>query len=93
MTLPGPTINAIKSKLHNAIQTKDPHAIAAAVDLPPLPKRIVGSGSSSSQQQHSQHGEALKIDGVDWSNVLNPLLDAHYAIQSVCICHICSILY
>jgi len=78
MTLPGPAINAIKSKLHNAILTKDPHAIAAAVDLPPLPKRVVAGGSSS------QHGESLKIDGVDWSNVLNPLLDAHFAIQSVC---------
>lgn len=91
MTLPGPAVNAIKSKLHNAIQTKDPHAIAAAVDLPPLPKRIVGSGSSNSQQQQSQ--EALKIDGVDWSNVLNPLLDAHFAIQSVCIRHIRSIVH
>ena len=78
MTLHGPAINTIKSKLHNAIQAKDPHAIAAAVDLPPLPKRVVAGGSSS------QHGESLKIDGVDWSNVLNPLLDAHFAIQWVC---------
>lgn len=82
MTLPGPSINTIKTRLSNAVSVKDPRAIASAVELPPLPKRIVGttgSGGSASQQ----HAENLRIDGADWSNVLNPLLDAHLAIQSV----------
>lgn len=81
MTLPGPSINTIKTRLSNAVSVKDPRAIASAVELPPLPKRIVGttgSGGSASQQ----HAENLRIDGADWSNVLNPLLDAHLAIQS-----------
>ena len=82
MTLPGPSINTIKTRLSNAVSLKDPRAIASAVELPSLPKRIVGttgSGGSASQQ----HAENLRIDGADWSNVLNPLLDAHLAIQSV----------
>jgi hypothetical protein len=83
MTLLGPpVINTIKSKLSNAVSAKDPLAIASAVELPTLPKRIegvTGSGGSASQQ----HGESLRVDGADWSNVLNPLLDAHLSIQLV----------
>ena len=92
MTLPRPSINSIKSKLNNAVSVKDPHAIAKAVDLPPLPKGVgrgaSRSGNNNGSQQQQIHGEHLKIDGVDWSNVLNPLLDAHLAIQNVS----CSIL-
>lgn len=76
--LPKSSINSIKANLNKAVSAKDPHGIASAVDLPPLPKS--GSDGSSSK---SSHRENLKIDGVDWSNVLNPLLDAHSAIQSV----------
>jgi hypothetical protein len=82
MALPGPSISTIKTRLSNAVSAKDPHAIASAVELPTLPKRIgcaTGSGGSTAQQ----HGESLRIDGADWSNILNPLLDAHLAIQSV----------
>ena len=76
--LPKSSINTIKANLNKAVSAKDPHGIASAVDLPPLPKS--GSDGSSSK---TSHRENLKIDGVDWSNVLNPLLDAHSAIQSV----------
>ena len=79
--LPRPYINAIKSKLNNAVSAKDPRAIAAAVDLPPFPKS--GGASRGNGGAGPQHRESLKIDGVDWSNVLNLLLDAHLAIQSV----------
>ena len=82
MTLPGPFINTIKTRLSNAVSAKDPPAIASAVEILSLPKRIEGaSGIGVSALQ--QHGESLRIDGSDWSNVLNPLLDAHLAIQSV----------
>lgn len=82
--LPRSTINAIKTKLDNALSAKDPGAIATAIDLPPFPKSSsagasVGGGGGS-EPQHQLH---LKIDGVDWSNALNLLLDAHLAIQSV----------
>ena len=83
MTLPGHTINTIKTRLSNTVSAKDPRGIASAVELPPLPKRIIdttGSGGSESQQHHVEN---FRIDGADWSNVLNPLLDAHLAIQSV----------
>ena len=83
--LPRSSINTIKSNLNNAVSAKDPHAIASAVDLPPLPK----SADASQQQQQTNHGEHLKVDGVDWSNVLNPLLNAHAAIQSVSLCREC----
>lgn len=63
---------------------KDPHAIASAVDLPHLGKSGGGaSAAGASQPPPSPHAEYLKADGVDWSNVLNPLLDAHLAIQLV----------
>ena len=75
--LPKSSINTIKANLNKAVSAKNPHGIASAVDLPPLPKN--GGGSSSK----SSHRENLKIDGADWSNVLNQLLDAHSAIQSV----------
>jgi len=78
MALPRSYITAIKNKLNNAVSAKDPHAIATAVDLPPLP-RSAGASASSGGAQHREH---LKIDGVDWSNALNPLLDAHSAIQT-----------
>lgn len=86
-SLPRSSINAIKTKLDSAVAAKDSQAVAVAVDLPPFasttgaPTRPDGAGSQ-------QHGEHLKIDGVDWSNVLNPLLDAHLAIRSVSACHI-----
>eukprot|EP00584_Thalassiosira_punctigera_P026439 CAMPEP_0172577488 /NCGR_PEP_ID=MMETSP1067-20121228/138258_1 /TAXON_ID=265564 ORGANISM="Thalassiosira punctigera, Strain Tpunct2005C2" /NCGR_SAMPLE_ID=MMETSP1067 /ASSEMBLY_ACC=CAM_ASM_000444 /LENGTH=412 /DNA_ID=CAMNT_0013370175 /DNA_START=1078 /DNA_END=2316 /DNA_ORIENTATION=- len=80
MALPRTSINAIKIKLDNAVSAKDPRAIAAAVNLPAFPK-IVGAARNSGVAG-SQHREHLKVDGVDWSNVLNPLLDAHLAIQS-----------
>lgn len=81
MTLPRATISAIKAKLNNAISAKDPHGIAAAVDLPPLPKRAATSFTGNGSSQHGEY--LIKVDGVDWSNALNPLLDAHLAIQSV----------
>mmetsp|Transcript_10615 Transcript_10615/g.22483 ORF Transcript_10615/g.22483 Transcript_10615/m.22483 type:complete len:412 (-) Transcript_10615:36-1271(-) len=80
MTLPQSTINPIKTNLNKAISAKNPQAIAAAVDLPPFPKNVGASGGSAAAGP--QHQEHLKIDGVDWSNVLNLLLDAHLAIQS-----------
>ena len=86
--LPRSSINTIKSNLNNAVSAKDPHAIASAVDLPPLPKSADGA-SQQQRRQTNHHGEHLKVDGVDWSNVLNPLLDAHAAIQSVSLCREC----
>ena len=85
MSLPRSSTTAIKSNLNVAISAKDPHAIASAVDLPPLVKSAGDDDdvSLASQPPPSPHAEYLKIDGVDWSNVLNPLLDAHLAIQLV----------
>ena len=74
----------IKSNLNNAVSAKDPHGIASAVDLPPLPTRVLGTSGDGDGNSQQQHQEYLKIDSVDWSNVLNPLLDAHSAIQAVC---------
>jgi len=83
MSLPRASINSFKGRLNAALSTKDPQGIADAVNLPPLPKNVDASSSTSIRLSGgSQHRELLKIDGVDYSNVLNPLLDAHWAIQS-----------
>ena len=79
--LPRATIGALKSRLSQAVAAKDPGEIAAALDLPPLPKGAASSGTNHGNGP--RHGEQLKVDGADWSNVLNPLLDAHAAIASV----------
>ena len=50
---------------------------------------VYSGGGGGQQQQSNHHGEHLKVDGVDWSNVLNPLLDAHAAIQLVSLCMEC----
>lgn len=84
MALPRASITTIKSNLNNALSAKDPHGIASAVDLPPLPTRVLGTSGDGDGNSQQQHQEYLKIDSVDWSNVLNPLLDAHSAIQAVC---------
>lgn len=83
-TLPRSTINAIRSKLDQAVSAKNPAAIASAVDVP-LPKIYVFGGTSSGNSSSSGpvHREQLKIDGVDWSNVVNFLLDVHLAFSSV----------
>lgn len=79
MTLPRSAITAIQTKLKNAISSKDPRKIAAAVDLPPFTKSTGASrGNGGAGPQHREH---LKVDGVDWSNVLNLLLDTHLAIH------------
>lgn len=86
MTLPRSSINAIRSNLDRAVSTKDPAAIATALDVPLLKANVVGSPSTSgdgSSSSGSVHREQLKVDGVDWSNVLNYLLDVHLAIVSV----------
>ena len=87
MTLPISAMNTVRSNLDYALSRKDPAAIAKAVDVP-LPKNtdIVGGppvGNGSTSNSGPVHHEQLKIDGVDWSNVLNYLLDAHLAIASV----------
>ena len=87
MTLPRSSINAIRSNLDRAVSSKDPAAIATAIDVP-LPKtNVIGapstSPSSSGSGSAAVHREQLKVDGVDWSNVLNYLLDVHLAIASV----------
>lgn len=79
MPLPRNAINSIKGDLHSALSAKDPHGLARAVDLPPLPK-VAAPPTGGSQQNHV---EVLKVDGADYSNVLNPLLDAHLAIKMV----------
>ncbi|KAL9190997.1 hypothetical protein ACHAXT_000703 [Thalassiosira profunda] len=78
--LPRASIGALKGRLSQAVAAKDPGEIAAALDLPPLPKGAASSGTNNGNGP--RHGEQLKVDGVDWSNVLNPLLDAHAAIAS-----------
>ena len=87
MTLPTVSArNAIRSNLDHAISAKDPAAIAKAVDVPLPNTDIVGGpsvGDGSSSNSGPIHREQLKIDGVDWSNVLNYLLDAHLAVASV----------
>ena len=84
-SLPRSSVNAIKTKLNSAVSAKDPQAVAVAVDLPSLTSESVAGAPTrpADGAGSQQHGEHLKIDGVDWSNVLNPLLDAHLAIQSV----------
>ena len=87
MTLPRSSINGIKSNLDRAVSTKDPAAIATAVDVP-LPTSndvggIIGTSNNNNTSSGSVHREQLKIDNLDWSNVLNFLLDVHLAIMSV----------
>ena len=87
MTLPRSSIHALRSDLDRAVSSKDPAAIATAIDVPlRKPNVVVGSspsGDGSSSSSGSVHREQLKVDGVDWSNVLNYLLDVHLAIASV----------
>ena len=88
MTLPRSSINGIKSNLDRAVSAKDPAAIATAVDVPLLTSNDVGgiigtSNNNINPSSGSVHREQLKIDNVDWSNVLNFLLDVHLAIMSV----------
>jgi hypothetical protein len=80
--LPSSTINSIKSNLGNAISAKNPQAVANSVELPPLYRPAKPSGGSGGSQATS-HGEQLKVDGADWSPVLNAILDCHAAISSV----------
>jgi hypothetical protein len=91
MTLPRSSINGIKSNLDRAVSAKDPAAIATAVDVP-LPTSndvggIIGTSNNNNPSSGSVHREQLKIDNVDWSNVLNFLLDVHLAIMSVRFTH------
>lgn len=91
MTLPRSSINGIKSNLDQAVSAKDPAAIATAVDVP-LPTSndvggIIGTSNNNNTSSGSVHREQLKIDNVDWSNVLNFLLDVHLAIMSVRFTH------
>ncbi|KAL3794861.1 hypothetical protein ACHAWO_007635 [Cyclotella atomus] len=79
--LPSSTINSIKSNLGNAISAKNPQAVANSVELPPLYRPAKPSGGSGGSQATS-HGEQLKVDGADWSPVLNAILDCHAAISS-----------
>ena len=84
MTLPRSSINALRSNLDRALSAKDPAAIATAVDVPLRNTNVVGGPSGgNSSSSGSVHREQLKVDGVDWSNVLNYLLDVHLAIASV----------
>ena len=79
--LPRSEINAIKSNFYNAVSTKNQTVVAVVVELPPLP-HITGAPTKSNNS-NGGHGEQLKIDGLDWSNVLNPLLDAQEAFREV----------
>jgi hypothetical protein len=80
--LPPTAINSIKSNLGNAVSAKNPQAVASAVELPPLHRQTSPSSGSS---QAAGHREQLKVDGADWSPVLNSVLDAHTAVSSVCL--------
>ena len=92
MSLPRSSISAIKSNLSSAISAKDPLAIATAVDLPTFVKSAIVAAVPSHPPPPPPHAEYLKINGADWSNVLNPLLDAHLAIQMVSVyCVDCNI--
>jgi len=82
MTLPRSSINAIRSNLDRALSAKDPSTIATAVDVPLLKTNICGGLTTSDNSSGFMHQEQLKVDGVDWSNVLNSLLDVHFAIAS-----------
>ena len=79
---PGADVNSIKTRLRDAVSTKNPAAIAAAVSLPPL-VRANAATSAAAVGGGWNHSEVLKVDGGDWGNVLNPLLDAHAAIRTV----------
>jgi len=81
MTLPRQPVIAIKNKLNNAISLKHPHEIASAVDILTLTKTTGESRDNCDVGSH--HREHLQVDGVEWSNVLNPLLDAFQAVQFV----------
>jgi hypothetical protein len=82
MMLPSSTINSIKSNLGNAVSARNPQAVANAVELPSLHRPAKPSGGSGGSQATS-HREQLKVDGVDWSPVLNAILDCHAAISLV----------
>lgn len=82
MMLPSSTINSIKSNLGNAVSARNPQAVANAVELPSLHRPAKPSGGSGGSQATS-HREQLKVDGTDWSPVLNAILDCHAAISLV----------
>lgn len=85
MMLPRTQINVIKSNLSNAVAAKNPSGVAAAVELPPFPVASGNATSGGGAGSSAVHGEQLKVDGIDWSGVLNSLLDTHAAIRSVCV--------
>jgi len=74
-------INRIKSNISNAVIAKNPQAVANAVELPAFYRRTKSDGKGASQAV--SHRQQLKIDGADWSPVLNSILDCHAAISSV----------
>jgi hypothetical protein len=76
-------INSIKSNISNAVSAKNPQGVANAVELPPLYRRTSPSGGAGGSSQPAGHREHLKVDGADWSPVLNSILDCHAAISSV----------
>lgn len=80
--LPSSAINSVKSNLGNAVSAKNPQSVASAVELPTLYRRTRPSGAGGSSQS-AGHREQLKVDGADWSPVLNSLLDCHAAVSSV----------
>eukprot|EP00956_Cyclotella_meneghiniana_P027151 scaffold60365_cov25-Cyclotella_meneghiniana.AAC.1 len=82
MTLPRPTINSIKTNLSDAVSSKNPQAVANAIQLPPLHRRTNPSDGAAASDSTQTHQQQLKIDGADWSPVLNSLLDCHAAISS-----------
>eukprot|EP00956_Cyclotella_meneghiniana_P032581 scaffold90174_cov65-Cyclotella_meneghiniana.AAC.1 len=82
MTLPRPTINSIKTNLSDAVSSKNPQAVANAIQLPPLHHRTNPSDGAAASESTQTHQQQLKIDGADWSPVLNSLLDCHAAISS-----------
>lgn len=86
--LPRSDISSLKAKLSHAIGTKNPSAASSAVELPPFPSvgadaTLDGEAVDETTGSNAVHGEMLKVDGVDWSNVFNALLDTHAAIRTV----------
>eukprot|EP00804_Cyclotella_cryptica_P011419 CCRYP_016373-RB/>CCRYP_016373-RB protein AED:0.23 eAED:0.23 QI:91/1/1/1/0.66/0.42/7/6391/207 len=81
MLLSPSAINSIKVKLSNAVSAKNPQAVANAVELPPL-HRVTSPSDANNRNEGSGHREQLKVDGADWSTVLNSILDARGGILS-----------
>ena len=73
--------NELKQALQSALSSKDPDAIASALELSSFPESR--SNESINRQRHKTKLSLNDDDGTDWGNVLNALVGANHAALDV----------